>query len=63
MLLNVERVDLPREKLAKSGISALRDEELLAIVLRTGYKGKNVLQLAKEILKKYSKPINFNFTN
>ena len=54
MLLNVERVDLPREKLAKSGISALRDEELLAIVLRTGYKGKNGLQLAKEILKKYS---------
>jgi len=53
MSFDIEKVDLPREKLEKTGVSSLKDEELLAIILGTGYKGKNVLQLAKEILKQY----------
>lgn len=40
----------PREKLAARGPAALSDAELLAIVLRTGMAGKNVLQLAQELL-------------
>ncbi len=50
---DMARVDRPREKLAGSGPSAMKDEELLAIMLRTGYKGKNVLELARDILRKY----------
>ncbi|MDD5686403.1 MAG: DNA repair protein RadC [Elusimicrobia bacterium] len=53
MSFNIEKVDRPREKLARTGIASLKDEELLAIILGTGYKGKNVLQLSKEILKEY----------
>jgi DNA repair protein RadC len=42
----------PREKLLKFGAEKLSDTELLAILLRTGVKGKSVLELAKEILEK-----------
>ena len=37
---------LPREKLAAQGRAALSDEELIAIFLRTGISGCNVLELA-----------------
>lgn len=40
----------PREKLLARGPGALADAELLAILLRTGIPGKNVLQLAQELL-------------
>ncbi len=39
-----------RERLIKFGPHTLSDEELLAVIIRTGYKNKNVLQLAKEII-------------
>ena len=45
----------PREKLVSKGPKNLKDEELLAILLRTGRKGKNVLEIAKQILRKCSK--------
>jgi DNA repair protein RadC len=45
----------PREKLIAKGPQNLKDEELLAILLRTGREGKNVLDLARQILRKYSK--------
>ncbi|MDD2608617.1 MAG: DNA repair protein RadC [Giesbergeria sp.] len=41
---------LPREKLLTRGPAALADAELLAILLRTGIAGKNVLQMAQELL-------------
>lgn len=40
----------PREKLLARGPGALADAELLALLLRTGVAGKNVLQLAQELL-------------
>ncbi|MFM8575252.1 MAG: DNA repair protein RadC [Limnohabitans sp.] len=40
----------PREKLLERGPQALSDVELLAILLRTGMAGKNVLSLAEELL-------------
>ncbi len=49
-LPNFER---PREKLISKGPENLKDEELLAILLRTGREGKSALDLAKQILKKY----------
>ncbi|MDP2020622.1 MAG: hypothetical protein Q8L16_06980, partial [Hydrogenophaga sp.] len=41
----------PREKLLARGPGALSDVELLAILLRTGLPGKNVLQMADELLR------------
>jgi DNA repair protein RadC len=43
----------PREKLLAHGAAALRDEELLALLLRTGVQGTGVLQLAGQLLEKF----------
>lgn len=40
----------PREKLLLHGAATLSDAELLAIFLRTGIKGKNALELARDLL-------------
>lgn len=40
----------PREKLLSRGAAALGDAELLALLLRTGVAGTNVLQLAQQLL-------------
>jgi len=40
----------PREKLQARGPAALADAELLAVLLRTGYKGCGVLTLAQQVL-------------
>ena len=50
----VADVDMPREKLERLGPEALRDEELLAILLRTGYEGRNVLEISRGIIKRFS---------
>lgn len=44
---------MPREKLLSRGSHALSDAELLAIFLRTGIKGKNVIQLADDLLAEF----------
>lgn len=44
---------MPREKLLKFGASALTDDELLAIFLRTGIKNCPVLQLSKAVLQHF----------
>lgn len=49
----VERIEQPREKLLTYGADKLSDFELLAILLRTGTQGKNVLEVAKSVLKKF----------
>jgi DNA repair protein RadC len=43
----------PREKLLARGASALSDAELLALLLRTGIEGKNVVALAQEIVDQF----------
>jgi len=42
--------DKPREKLAIKGVQALKNDELLAVLLGTGVQGKDVRKLAKEIV-------------
>ena len=42
--------NLPYEKFIKYGPQSLTESELLAIILRTGTKDKNALELAEEIL-------------
>lgn len=43
----------PREKLLALGPAALADVELLALLLRTGFKGQGVLQLAEGVLSHF----------
>jgi len=50
---DLPRVEKPREKLIEKGAEALKDAELLAILLGSGYKGRNVLQLAHKVLAEY----------
>ena len=44
---------MPREKLLAQGASSLTDVELLALFLRTGILGKDVLTQAKEMLQQF----------
>lgn len=54
MLLKALPVDArPREKLLARGAAALGDAELLAVLLRTGTKGRSVLQMAQELLERF----------
>lgn len=41
---------LPREKAINFGISSLNNHELLALVIKSAYKEKNVLELSNEII-------------
>ncbi len=47
--------DKPREKLAKKGAQALRDYELVAILLGSGTKEKDVFALSREIVRLFEK--------
>ncbi len=43
----------PRERLAAHGADALSHAELIAILLRTGVKGANAVEIGKQLLHKY----------
>jgi DNA repair protein RadC len=43
----------PRERLAEKGPDALKNSELIAILLRTGLKGVSAIQVAEQLLKKF----------
>ena len=45
--------DRPREKLGKLGAGALSDSELIAILLRTGMKGRNAIEIARDLLSRF----------
>lgn len=52
--MDVSHAMRPREKLLANGVRGLKDYELLAILLRTGYRGKTVIDVAKRLLASYS---------
>jgi DNA repair protein RadC len=43
----------PREKLLARGAAALADAELLAVLLRTGYKGLGVVDMAAQVVARF----------
>ena len=49
---NLPAAQRPREKLLARGAAALADSELLALLLRTGYKGRGVVALADDVLQR-----------
>jgi DNA repair protein RadC len=44
----------PRERLVEHGAEALRNAELIAILLRTGLKGLSALQVAEQLIRRFS---------
>ncbi len=50
LIRNLSDDDKPREKALKNGCGSLSAAELMAILLRTGLKGKSVIQVSHEIL-------------
>ena len=43
----------PRERLVELGADALRDAELIAILLRTGLKGVSAIQVGEQLVQKF----------
>lgn len=44
----------PREKLLEQGVAALGDAELLAVILRTGSRGRSAVTLARDLLCEFN---------
>ena len=59
-IMEMEKLERPREKLMRYGPEKLSDTELLAILLRTGTKERGVLDLAGDILAGFKRE---NITN
>lgn len=53
-IIDMKKEERPRERLIKNGPSALSDSELLAIILRTGSRKENVINLSHRLLKEYN---------
>jgi DNA repair protein RadC len=52
-ILELPAEERPRERLWKQGAEALKVSELLAILLRTGIKGKSAIKISEELLYQY----------
>ncbi len=55
--------DRPREKLIAQGEKALSTTELLAILLRTGCKGTNAIELSRQIMDRFGSLRNMSHTD
>jgi len=55
MIRDVHIADRPRERLVRQGAASLSNQELIAILLRTGTKDESVLVLANRILSSFDK--------
>lgn len=51
---DIPKVDRPRERFLEKGSDALSKSELLAILIGSGIKGKNVKSLSEQIIKKFN---------
>ena len=56
MIRDLPSAERPRERLRERGPGSLSNAELVAIILRTGSVGKNVLDLATRLLSKFQGP-------
>ena len=52
-LKDTPKIDRPRERFLEKGPDALSKSELLAILIGSGIKGKNVKQLSEQIIRKF----------
>ncbi|WP_010303582.1 RadC family protein [Kurthia senegalensis] len=54
MMQSIQALEQPRERLCQVGARQLSNQELLAILLRTGVKEQSATQLASQLLNKFS---------
>ena len=57
-LRDLHKDDKPREKIVAKGVEALKNEELMALLLGRGIQGKDVRKLSKEIIMMMDKGID-----
>lgn len=50
---DIPKIDRPRERFLQKGADALSKSDLLAILIGSGIKGKNVKQLSEQIIRKF----------
>ena len=50
MIKEIPKCERPREKLLNNGVKSLSNIELLAIIIKSGVKGKSAIELSEEIL-------------
>lgn len=58
MIAEMPDRERPRERLMHQGAEALTDVELLAILLRSGLRGRSVLDLSRQVLQAYDGDLN-----
>ncbi len=63
LIKEMNEIERPRERLIKFGPASLKNEELLAIILKTGRKGKSAKDLAIELIDKLGGIDNFKNIN
>src|SRR5438094_3396174 len=52
-IVSVPQEERPRERLLSRGAQALTDAELVAILIRVGFKGTSAVELGRQLLKKF----------
>ncbi len=50
---NMPESERPREKAMRLGVEALSDQEILAMFIRSGVKGKSALDIARDVLDQF----------
>ncbi|HKL23125.1 MAG TPA: DNA repair protein RadC [Candidatus Nanoarchaeia archaeon] len=61
-ILEMEKNSRPRERLQEFGVESLSDAELLAIILRTGTRAENVIDMSNRLIALYGIDELFNCT-
>ena len=52
MIKEMASLERPREKALRFGLETLSNQELIAVILRSGTKDQSVISLAQQILNK-----------
>ena len=52
-IMDMPSADRPREKLARFGVNALDNAELMALFLSTGTKGRSAIEIGRDLLARY----------
>ncbi|HOI43059.1 MAG TPA: hypothetical protein PK523_08960, partial [Elusimicrobiales bacterium] len=55
LIKDMPRVERPRERMMRYGPDKLNDEELLALLLRTGVRGTGVMDFAAGLVKRFGR--------
>jgi DNA repair protein RadC len=55
MIRDMPQQERPRERLVECGAESLKNSELIAILLRTGYKGNSAVHVAERLLSQFDK--------